>query len=748
MIPEPRDLNLETDSPSSAGGNALLGDATGGGAFQRNALRAVWRRRWVVAACLIAGGILGYLKYATTEPVYEGRARILISQSGPKLVQQDFAGSLAAGGAAWLRTQCDVIRSPVVLNQVAESPAMRNLPMFRNDPKLAANIGGYLAASTFASTIQPSEIVYVAVRGPDADGVASLANQVVEAYKNFNDKLKQESVSEVLRVLRDKKDENDLNLRTLVSERLAFQRANATLSFNRSERNPVLERVAALSSALTQARLDLVRTTAERESVKSMLSDPSRVRQLLASPQYRGEGYMMRRELRDMQNALEALSSTYLPGSDRVTAQLQRLDRIKSEIQAEERASAEAVMADISRRMEAYEQQVEQYNRWLNDEQAIVLTVNTKQAEFDRIAAEISRLEKYGDQLNDQMKSIGLAESAGAMNVYVVEQASTNRAPVEPNLLKLIFIGCAAGLLLGAGLGLLLEFTDQRMRSAEEIKAVVGLPIMGVVPHIVQARTQSARGLMVHHDPMSDVAEAYRTVRTAVSFSVPGASIKTLLITSPAPGDGKTTLSSNLACAIAQAGSRVVLLDCDFRKPTLHRVFELKPEVGMSSVLAGDASIAAATQQSSVPGLSIICCGPIPANPSEILNSQGFLDLLEDLGKSYDIVLIDSPPVLPVTDARVLAASCDAVLIALRAEKTTRSAAVSARDQLSSVGGRLLGVVVNDVSRRKGIYSHYYADEGRYAYYHYGPRRAIRSNANGAPTNGATTSPAAPTTAS
>lgn len=729
-----RESHLDYDN-GNVGTGAQTGEQAMPSEFRKNPLRSIWRRRWVAVSCLIIGVMIGYLLFVTSPPVYEGRARILVSQTGPKLIQQDFAGSLGTGGATWLRTQCDLIRSPVVLHQVAETEAARQLQMFRENPELAANVRVYLQGATLATVGQLSEIITVSVRGPDPDGTAVLANLVVKAYQDFNDKLKQTSASEVLRRLREKKDENDLVLQGKYRDRLKFQRENATLSFNREVRNPVLERVGALSSALTQAELERVRTKAELDSVKSMLGDPDRVRQLLASPQYRGDGYAMRRELREMQNSLEALSGTYLPGNDRIAAQLQKMQRTKAEIENEEKSAAQAVVADIERRYAAYMQQVEQYGRWLNEEQSQVLNVNSKQADFDQIAAEISRMEKYSDQLADQMKSISLAESAGAMNVNTVEQAESNSFPVEPNRTKLLFVGAIAGLLVGAVLGLLLEFFDQRMRSAEEIKSVVGLPIMGVVPHIIQSRTQSGRGLMVHVEPMSDVAEAYRTIRTAIYFGVPGGSIKTLLITSPAPGDGKTTLAANLATAMAQAGNRVILLDCDFRKPSLHRVFEVDKHVGLSNVLAGEVTIDQATQPTRVSGLSIVPCGPIPANPSEILNSQAFLDLLESLGKAYDLVLIDSPPVLPVTDARVLAASCDGVLLALRAEKTTRSAAVSARDQLASVGGRVLGLVVNDVSRRRGVYSSYYADEGRYAYYHYGPRRAARAP-GAAPANG------------
>jgi capsular exopolysaccharide synthesis family protein len=265
-------------------------------------------------------------------------------------------------------------------------------------------------------------------------------------------------------------------------------------------------------------------------------------------------------------------------------------------------------------------------------------------------------------------------------------------------------------------LALLREFTDQRLRSADDVKHALQLPILGVVPHIQDARTPSTRGLTLHNEPMSDVAEAYRTVRTSVYFGVPQGSVKTLLVTSPAPGDGKTTLASNLAVAMAQAGNRILLLDADFRKPMQHKIHEITTKIGLSSVLAGEATLDQAIHHSRVQGLDVLPCGPIPANPSEILNSQMFADTLDELCDKYDLILLDSPPVMPVTDARILAASADATVLALRAEKSTRKGAIYARDVLRSVGSRLLGVVINDVPRRKGVYGYYYSEAQYYSY--------------------------------
>jgi capsular exopolysaccharide synthesis family protein len=210
--------------------------------------------------------------------------------------------------------------------------------------------------------------------------------------------------------------------------------------------------------------------------------------------------------------------------------------------------------------------------------------------------------------------------------------------------------------------------------------------------------------MAVHLDPRSEVAESYRTIRTAVYFTGHGAGnrAKTLLVTSPEPGDGKTTSASNLAIAIAQTGRNILLLDADFRKPTQHKNLDVKDSVGLSSVLAGIETLDRAIQRTGVEGLDILPCGPIPENPSEILNSQEFGELIDRLALKYDHILFDSPPCNLVTDARILGAVCDASILVLRAEKSTRKAAEHARNALLSVGSNLLGVIVNDVPRGKG----------------------------------------------
>ena len=331
-----------------------------------------------------------------------------------------------------------------------------------------------------------------------------------------------------------------------------------------------------------------------------------------------------------------------------------------------------------------------------------VVKANALTVDFSRLASDLATQKDFVKRLDDRIKELEVNKDAAQIfnNVQVLEQAITWQSFPRPR--QTMAVAIVAGVLLGAGLALLRDRLDGRLRSVEEIQTIIGLPILGVVPAMSGRRTAVARAMTVHLDPRSTVAESYRTIRTAVYFGTNGTACKTLLITSPEPGDGKTTSASNLAIAIAQTGRSVLLLDADFRKPTQHKNLDIKDAVGLSSVLAGREPLERAIQRTGVEGLDILPCGPIPANPSEILNSREFGELIDTLATRYDHIIFDSPPVNAVTDARILGAVCDATILVLRADKSTRKAGEHARNALLSVGARLLGAIVNDAPRRKG----------------------------------------------
>jgi polysaccharide biosynthesis transport protein len=198
-------------------------------------------------------------------------------------------------------------------------------------------------------------------------------------------------------------------------------------------------------------------------------------------------------------------------------------------------------------------------------------------------------------------------------------------------------------------------------------------------------------------EPASAAAEAYRTLWTAIHFATPEGQSRTILVASPGAEDGKTTLSCNLAIVMAKAGRRTLLVDADFRAPSLQQVFSLRSGPGLADAIGGVLPVNDAIQRGPVPGLDLLPAGTVPTDPAELLNSETLNELLTGLGERYDQVVIDSPPILPFADARILAASCDATLLLLRIGRTSRSASQASRDGLVSVGGNILGIVVNDV---------------------------------------------------
>ena len=305
-------------------------------------------------------------------------------------------------------------------------------------------------------------------------------------------------------------------------------------------------------------------------------------------------------------------------------------------------------------------------------------------------------------------------------SAQVIAEAQISSAPYTPDYVRNIAFAIAAGLALGIGVGFLREQFDDRMSGPDEMEEQVGAPTLAVVPHFNAPRKRREEFLIGRDQPKSPSAEAYRTVRTNIEFMARTNQLKVVGVASPSLGEGKTTTTANLAFSLATAGRRVVVVSCDLRKPKLYRLFGLSNDVGLSDVLTQGVSVGSAVQRvPGVPTLLVMASGPVPSNPAELLGSDGMQSLLAGLRDAADFVLLDTAPVLAVSDAMVLAPRCDGVVMVVDASTTARSAARIAREQIEQVGGNIVGGVFNnfDPSNAKtypGAYHHYaygYRDE-------------------------------------
>jgi capsular exopolysaccharide synthesis family protein len=350
------------------------------------------------------------------------------------------------------------------------------------------------------------------------------------------------------------------------------------------------------------------------------------------------------------------------------------------------------------------EKQTEAFDKLFEDEKQKALKLNAVQAEYQKLQQDADRTTKMCDLLDTRIKELDVTQNGGAMNIQVLELGKTEDHPTQPNKTIILITSLVAGLALSCGVTLLRDRLDHRIRSADEVGRFLGLPVLGAIPALFEANGDSRNvGRVVQDAPASAAAEAYRMLRTGVNFGWPHQSFKSLLITSPNRSEGKSSTCSNLAIAMAKAGQKTLLIDADLRKPVQHQLFGVPNFIGLSDVVDRGVRIEQAIQQTDVEGLSLLPCGTLPGNPAEITNSQTFGRLLQRLEMQYDIILIDSPPVLVVTDARILGAQADVTILVLKAGQSTRQDAEQARDGINSVGGAVLGVVLNGIPLRQRV---------------------------------------------
>lgn len=325
--------------------------------------------------------------------------------------------------------------------------------------------------------------------------------------------------------------------------------------------------------------------------------------------------------------------------------------------------------------------------------------------------------------LAEKYETLKVTEQLEIGSGSVVAEAAVNPDPVSPKPLRNGVLALAVGLVFGLGMAFLAEYLDNTIKSTDEAEKLFGAPVLGNIP-TEDFEKGDARRLTIVQYPGSRAAEAYRGLRNSIDYVNFEHDVKTLLVTSAAPSEGKSTVSANLAASLAMAGAKVVLINCDFRRPTTDQFFDVDNQLGLSDLLAGRVSLEGALQSTGDKNLVVLTPGKMPPNPSELLGSQKMTDLIESLKANYDWVIVDSPPLLAVADAAATTRWTDGVLVVTRAGISTHPAATNARDILDKVGARILGVVVWGLeesaagrSRYGGYYGGYYSD-------YYGGRQA------------------------
>jgi succinoglycan biosynthesis transport protein ExoP len=336
-----------------------------------------------------------------------------------------------------------------------------------------------------------------------------------------------------------------------------------------------------------------------------------------------------------------------------------------------------------------------------------------------------SALNEMKENINLETKRIlsavktELSGNLKSSNIRIIDLAQVPKKPISPNKGLNLILSLTSGLILGCGLAFFFEYWDNTFKAEEDVEGYLGLLFLGHIPTIrPRGRKKKAeKNIFVHTYPKSAACEAFRNIRTGIDFSHSSNPVKTILISSAGPQEGKTLIAVNLAISMAQADNKVLLVDTDMRRSTMHRILKLNNYFGLSDYFKGESELGKLVQDTFIENLKCICCGPSPSNPSELLGSIKMKELIEAVRNSFDKIIFDSPPVLSVTDSLVLGKAMDGVIQVVRFGKYPRDMIYQAKQRLQEMEIKVIGVVLNDIDiERSGRYYYPYY----YRYYHKG----------------------------
>ena len=692
-------------------------------------LEVLWRNRWLVLLTTAVALAAGLIYVTAAIPMYTSTSKLYVEQNGPRILAE--TDGLTTPSKNCLYTQATLLASTPILTAAIEKPGIRELKIFQ---KVSNPIVWLKDKGLHVSVGKTDDIISVSSDSPDPAQAALLVNAVVEAYRAYHAASRRSTAGEILNILQNEKRQQDTELARKLKAMMDFKSQNIALAFENRNGNVILDKLERLSAETTAAQLQAVEAKFAFENIKATMGDPTLLKRFVDAQRAQSTYVPPESEWSRLENELDQLElqlsdqrQKATPDEAAVAALQQKVGQVQNRLQLLYTRFTQTQLAAAQQLYEAAKEKEEQVAAYFEAQRQEALKLNKQLAEYRMLESDWEQTKKLCDILDDRIKEINITEDVGGLTVTVLETAVPADKASRPAKARCMAIALLAGLVLAGALALIRDWMDQRLHSVEEIAAVLGVPIVGSVPSATRRESAAARGQKVDLDSQSAWAESYRTMRTAVFFGVSEAKGKTILVTSPEAGDGKTTVVSNLAIAMAQAGQKTLILEADFRRPMQHKIFGLNHhDKGLSSVLAGRESPEGVIKSTRIAGLDLLTCGPDVSNPSETLQSAGFEKLVKLLTKKYDRIIVDSPPVLPVTDAQILASICQITLLVLRAEKSTRRASQHARDALVRVGAHVFGVVVNDAPNN-GHYGCYHGN----GYYNRTNGSSLRENNRG-----------------
>lgn len=677
---------------------------------------------WAVLA-IMALAITAAVIYTSRQPrIYQAAASVQIEPRLPDLIgDRDGLFTRAnVGGIDYYAQQQIVLGSHRLIEKTVANNRLY-MRLFTEEQRRDRKVEDLIAWGTakvqgMLSVRYPEQnrIMYVVVRGPDAQLDADIANAHIQTYVEYSRGLLSTDTKQASGALSTEFDDAETKLREAEAALYEYQKENDLLAVTLEERqNMVSSGITAYTAKLNEAhanrlelsaKLDRMEKAANEDVLKSpilLLGDNNSFDQLRAryyeernkfielekevgpkNPQYQ----MQKAKIDDLYSALQAEATRMMKGlEEQVQAALATEAAFKAEV---ERRTKEAL--ELGPKVVAYNE-----------------LLRRKKSMEDRY--NILRTRLSTTDLTDRMN-----RNIDSSNVRPLDRALVPGSPVSPRLRVNLMAAAVLSMLIGFGLIFLIVFLDRSVKSTADAQQATGSPVLGIIPMLDEPNladdSDQSRDLYVHEHPTSRIAECCRSLRTNILFSAADRQIKTIVVSSANPREGKTTSVIYLGTTMAQSGQRVLLIDTDMRRPRLHVSLKVSRQTGLSNLIVGDEDYDNVIRTTDIPNLFVLPCGPLPPNPAEILMTHRFEAVLAELAKRFDRIILDSPPMNVVTDAVVLSKQADGVILVAHADKTLREELKRSARQIKAVNGKIFGVIVNAIEpdERSGYYYSYY----------------------------------------
>jgi len=723
-------VSKPSDSSASFGSSSNEAEALS--ASVRRYLGVLRKRMWVIIAC-VAVGVTGAVLYTMRQPkIYQATATIVVNPQAPRVFgnQADEVFELGTGSywsnQEYYNTQLDIITSYPLARETVTRPYgdtlfFEKLAPKRTYPKLSDAQRLEVAADALTSMLSASQakesrIVGVSVKNPDPQLAEALANEHVKTYLGFMRGKRVKGTDKVSKFLATEGDAAEMDLRASEEKLYKFRKDHDILSVSLEDKQSILASdITRYSAALGDARVKRTELGSQLRKAQSLKGE-----EVLESPVFALVGAStaydtMKNQYVLEKQKLEETQSLWGPKSDNYTAQKRKVDQLYAGLQGEARRAVRELEVRHSAAQATEGALVGELERLKQE----AIALGPLAIDYNRLSREEKAAEDNVKMLNERL---GTSEREGRNEQTNVEEHEYSRGAylVFPRMSVNVILAFMGTLLLGVGLAFLLDYLDRTIKTAEDVERLVGAPLLGIIPIVTEVasgddpKAQKDRDLYVFRNPTSQAAECCRSIRTNILFSSADRPMKTITVSSPRPREGKTTSTIYMGTIMAQSGHRVLLVDTDLRRPRLHKSLGVSKNRGLTNLILGDASIDDVIKSTDIPNLFVLPCGPQPPNPAELLLTNRFKQVLAELEERFDRILLDSPPVLAVTDAVVLARLSSGVMLIAQAGKTQLDDVAHSARQFRDVDAPILGVILNDMDITDRRYSGYYYSYGGY----------------------------------